>query len=354
MKLLFVTQVIDADDAVLGFVPRWVQGLARHCERVRVVALEAGDVSTLPGNVDVRVIGRDGKLRRWLRWRRILSEALARDGYDAVLAHMVPRYASLAAGPARRSGAGVYLWYTHATVDERLRRAERVVSKIFTASPESLRLDTPRKVVTGHGIDLDHFGDRGGEPAVPARLLAVGRLTKAKDPLVVVEALSILAAEGRDTELDLVGGGLTVIDETYGRELGERVGRADVRGRVRLCGSVPYRDIPRAYARAALVVNASRTGSIDKVVLEAMASRRPMLSCNEAVPYVLRSLGADAERCLFRAGDARDLARKAAWWLDRSVTELAEWGERLRAIVAREHEVDALMLRLVREMGGAR
>src|SRR4029453_15154312 len=105
---------------------------------------------------------------------------------------MVPRYATLAAGPAARRKAPIYLWYTHATVDARLRRAERVVSKIFTASPESLRLDTDRKVVTGHGIDLDHFKDRGLHSVSPPRLLAVGRLTAAKDPLVVMEAVSIL------------------------------------------------------------------------------------------------------------------------------------------------------------------
>lgn len=353
MKLLFLTQVIDERDAVLGFVPRWVRGLARACERVRVVALEAGDTASLPANVDVRVIGRRGTLRRYLAWRRVLAEAFAKDGFDTVLAHMVPRYATLAAGPARHSGARLYLWYTHAAVDARLRRSERVVSKIFTASPESLRLDTPRKVVTGHGIDLDHFDDRGERPASPPRILAVGRLTAAKDPLLVMEAVSILVADGRDLHLDLVGGGLTVIDEEYGTRVRERAARADLAGRVTACGAVPYRDVARLYARASVVVNASHTGSIDKVVLEAMAARRPVVSCNEAVPHVLRELGAERERCLFHPGDARDLARKIGAWLDRPLEERVAFGERLRAIVAREHEVDALMRRLVREMGGA-
>jgi hypothetical protein len=86
-----LTQVIDAKDAVLGFVPRWVEGLARRCERVRVVALEAGDTGALPANVDVRVVGRKGVLVRWLRYRRILREALGKDGFDAVLARAVDK-----------------------------------------------------------------------------------------------------------------------------------------------------------------------------------------------------------------------------------------------------------------------
>lgn len=353
MKLLFLTQVIDANDAVLGFVPRWIEGLARHCERVRVIALEAGDVSALPKNVDVRVVGRQGMVRRYLRYRSFLREAFAKDAFDTVLAHMVPRYASLASGPAARAKAPVYLWYTHAAVDARLRRAERVVEKIFTASPESLRLDTPRKVVTGHGIDLDHFGVREERPGTPPRLLAVGRLTPVKDPSTVMEAFSILVAEGRDLHLDLVGGGLTVADESYGKKVALRAAQPDIRERVNLTGEVPYRDIPQHYARASVVINASSTGSLDKVVLEALAMRRPVISCNAATPGVLASLGERARDFAFEPGNARDLARKIARVLDEPAAERAELGQRLRQIVERDHEVDALMARLVREMGGA-
>lgn len=352
MKLLFLTQVIDANDAVLGFVPRWIEGLARHCDRVRVVALEAGDTSTLPANVDVRVVGRRGVVRRYLSYRSFLREALAKDGFDVVLAHMVPRYALVANGPCKRAGAGLYLWYTHAAVDARLRRAIDVVEKVFTASPESLRVDTPRKVVTGHGIDLDHFGSREGGPSTPPRLLAVGRLTRAKDPITVVEAAAILIGRGRDLRLELVGGGLTEMDKEYANQVRVRIESLGLTERVELAGNVPYREIPRRYASASVVVNSSHTGSVDKVVLEAMASRRPVVSCNESIPPVLASLGARAKDLHFAKGDAGDLADKVEALLDLDVAARDRLGEDLRAIVARDHDVDRLMARLVREMGG--
>jgi glycosyltransferase involved in cell wall biosynthesis len=353
VKLLFLTQVLDADDAVLGFVPRWIEALARRCERVRVVALEVGDTRGLPQNVDWREIGRAGTIRRWLRYRRVLREALADEGFDTVLAHMVPRYALLADGPARRHGARVYLWYTHAAVDARLLRASNVVAKVFTASPESLRIDTPRRVVTGHGIDLDHFGRREESPADPPRILAVGRLTAAKDPLTVIEAVRRLAADGRDLRLDLVGGGLTVADRQYGERVRQALASSGLGDRVALAGEVPYREIPAWYERASVVVNASLTGSIDKVVLEAMASRRPVVSCNEAVPPLVAELGAGAQRLAFAKGDAPGLARCIAALLDAPAQERADLGQRLRAIVARDHEVERLASRLVSEMGGA-
>lgn len=352
MKLLFLTQVLDADDAVLGFVPRWVEAFARRSDRVRVVALEVGNTQGLPRNVDWREIGRKGSLRRWLRYRSVLNEALGQDGFDAVLAHMVPRYALLAAGPARRRGARLYLWYTHAAVDDRLVRASNVVTKVFTASPESLRIDTPRRVVTGHGIDLHHFGRREEDPAVPPRVLAVGRLTPAKDPLTVIEAVRRLAAAGRDLRLDLVGGGLTVADQAYGARVRQALASSGLGDKVTLSGEVPYRDIAGWYDRASVVVNASLTGSIDKVVLEAMASRRPFVSCNEAVPRVVADLGPRAGALAFAPGDAAGLAARMGALLDMPADERARLGHDLRAIVARDHEVERLAERLVAEMGG--
>jgi glycosyltransferase involved in cell wall biosynthesis len=352
LRLLFLTQVLDAGDAVLGFVSRWVEGLAKECERVRVVALEVGDTGGLPGNIDWREVGRQGRVGRYLKYRGFLKEALQRDGYDAVLAHMVPRYALVAAGPAKRAGAGLFLWYTHAGVDARLRRAVRVVDTVFTATPESLRVETPNKLVTGHGVDLAHFDPRGHEPAVPPRLLSVGRMTPAKDPLTVLTALSILASRGRELALDWVGAGLTDSDTGFARTIAEHLELGGLSERVELLGAMPYREVPRAYRRATIVVNASLTGSLDKVVLEAMASGRCVVSCNPAATAVLAELERPGLSLSFEPGNAEQLADRIEALMGLEAAERAELGERARAIVARDHEVDALMARLVREMGG--
>lgn len=360
MKLLFLTQVLDADDAVLGFVSRWVRGLAQHAERVRVVALQVGEIGDLPPNVDVREVGRRGTgwsstVSRYLRYRRFLSEALGRDGFDTVLGHMVPRYCLVAAGPARRAGARNFLWYTHKGVDRRLIAAERCVEAIFTASPESLRIDTPKKIVTGHGIDLEHFRPKAppeGEPKQPPRILSVGRVTPAKDPLTILDAVARLVDAGRDLHLDLVGGGLAAGDGAYGERVRERIETLGLAPRVVQHGAVSYRRVPALYAACSLLVNASFTGSVDKVVLEAMASGRPVLSCNESFGHVFRSLGPDAAQLSFAAGDAADLARRMAHLLDLGQEQKRGLSDRLRAIVAREHEVDQLMGRLVSAMAG--
>ncbi|QDU67378.1 glycosyltransferase family 4 protein [Engelhardtia mirabilis] len=352
MRLLLLTQVLDRDDAVLGFVVRWIEGLANHVEQVRVVALEVGETRGLPQNVDWREIGRKGRVRRYLRYKRVLREALLDDGFDAVLAHMVPRYALVARGPARRAGAGLFLWYTHAGVDARLRKAVGVVDKVFTASPESLRLDPPNKVVTGHGIDLVHFPMAADAPAPPQRIVSVGRLTPAKDPLTIIEALAQLRAEGRDVVLQLVGAGLASGDDEYALRVDARIAELGLGDAVERTGKVPYTQIASVYAGASLLVNSSHTGSVDKVVLEAMATGRPVLSCNDSFDHVFRSLGARAQALRFAPGDVRGLVERARFLLDLAEPQRAELGRALRAIVEDEHEVEALMANLVLEMGG--
>lgn len=349
MKLVFVTQVLDRGDAVLGFTSRWVRSFAQRCERVRVLALELGDVSDLPSNVDARELGRRGRISRYLRYRKLLNEAFS-DGFDTVLSHMVPRYAIHAHGPATKAGARDFLWYTHAGVDARLIKAIDRVERVFTATPESLRVETSKRCVTGHGIDTEHFNSAGSLPTDPPRLLSVGRLTPKKDPLTIIEALGRLRASGRDVGLDLVGAGLVKSDESYARAVRQRIDDFRLTDRVRLLGSVPYLEVPANYAAASIVVNSSLTGSLDKVTLEAMASRRPVISCNDTAPALFAELGADAELCCFPAGDDAALADRIERLLDRGPSGRGALGERLRQIVVRDHQTDELIARLVREM----
>ena len=95
---------------------------------------------------------------------------------------MVPRYSTVAAThrPRKRDRAGHFLWYTHKPAwTDRLHRAIGVVdSGLHRLARSRCRVETPKKVVTGHGIDLGALppGERS-PPTSPPRLLSVGRLS---------------------------------------------------------------------------------------------------------------------------------------------------------------------------------
>jgi glycosyltransferase involved in cell wall biosynthesis len=181
----------------------------------------------------------------------------------------------------------------------------------------------------------------------------VGRLTAAKDPFTVLAALALLVGRGRDLALDWVGGAMTAADAKLEKNVAQRVRELGLGERVHFAGPIPYRDVPQWYAGATLVVNASLTGGLDKVVLEAMASGRAPVSCNETIPPVLASMGAERETLRFSPGDAPQLAQRIEALLELGPAGRAQLGRRLRSIVQGQHEVENLMARLVREMEAA-
>jgi glycosyltransferase involved in cell wall biosynthesis len=185
---------------------------------------------------------------------------------------------------------------------------------------------------------------------MPPRILSVGRVTPAKDPLTILAAVAILVARGFDLHLDLAGDALAPNDAGYRRRVEEQIEVGGLRERVTLHGAVPYRDVPALYRRASVVVNASTTGSVDKVVLEAMACSRAVVTCNDAFARLFGELGASAERLMFAPGSADQLAERIEALLRMRAGERRALTDRLRALVERDHEVDALMTRLVREM----
>ena len=110
MKILIVTQVVDANHSALGFFVRWLAEFARQCESVTVLCLEAGKYD-LPENVTVVSLGKSegesrfGVLKNFYRelWSR-------RRDYSSVLVHMNPIYVALAGVLWRLMGKRVGLW----------------------------------------------------------------------------------------------------------------------------------------------------------------------------------------------------------------------------------------------------
>ena len=159
----------------------------------------------------------------------------------------------------------------------------------------------------------------GARAGAGGQLLSVGRLTPAKDPECVLDAVARLRTEGRDVELTWAGGGLAAGDDAFAQRVRALVESLGLGGAVHFEGAVPYTRIPDLYGASDLFVSASRTGSVDKVLLEAMAARRPLVSCNDSLSPLLEAdgdLAPWASACSFPEGDGEALARRVAGWLD--------------------------------------
>ncbi len=72
MKLLIITQKVDMNDDVLGFMHGWVEEFSKNCEKVVVICLQKGE-HDLTNNVKVLSLGKEHNNFQFFQLRRIWS-----------------------------------------------------------------------------------------------------------------------------------------------------------------------------------------------------------------------------------------------------------------------------------------
>lgn len=345
MRLLFITQELDEDSDVLGITPVWVRALAQRVEHVNVLTLAARRAS-FPANVTVHSLGKERGAPRPSQLARFYTVAgglALRRQIDSVFVHMVPHYAILAAPVARALRLPLVLWYASGSVTGRLKLAHRLVDRVVTASPESFRLPSDKVVVTGHGVDTTLFDQpplsAESVALAPRRIFTVGRISRVKDPATLIRATAVLKQRVPDQclRVRIAGAPFYPDDHAYLAELQNLVASLSLLDEVKFTGSVPNRALPPEYGACDVVVNTSRTGSVDKVVLEGMACRRPVVTSNEAFGPIFGDLEPEL---IFPSGDAEALAGRLHDLAARPRADLAALGETLRHIAARDHGLD--------------
>jgi glycosyltransferase involved in cell wall biosynthesis len=324
MRLVVVTQRVDGDDPALGATVGKLRALASCVDEVVVLALSAVPVS-LPPNVSVRTFGGRTRLGRVLRLELELVRAVR--GQDvAVLAHMSPVYAILAAPVVRTRRAPLLLWFTHWRDSRMLRLAERVATGVVSVNRTSFPFASRKLVAVGHGIEVDDLSapDEGHDTL---RVLAVGRTSPAKGLETIVDAVAELADP--TIELRIVGPSLTGAEVEHRDALRARGARVDP--------PVARSEIAAVYASADVLVNNMRAGALDKVVYEAAAAGLAVLVASEGFDELVEGIDPPLR---FKQDDATSLAARIAALAALPQEQLHAIGAELRSRVARDHSVE--------------
>ena len=347
--MLMVTQAVDLDDPVLGFTHTWVNALARRVEVLHVVTLVAGR-HYLADNVVLHAYGPPGKphnrSNRFWFYNRYFSHLVLGRRVNVIFVHMIPRWVLLATPYAKVRRVPVVLWYTHRAVSWQLRLAHWLADWVVTASRESYGLLDEKVTILGHGIDTEYFHPVPREPDGFFRVLSVGRLSPVKQHEVLIEAARILVQErGMDNlRVRIVGGPARPGDEEYAYTLRQAVANHGLESHFTFVGAVPYVKVVHQYQECDLFVNLSRTDSLDKAVLEAMACGVPVVTSNPAFGPLLAEVKG---RLLVPHGDAKALAEAMAGVARLSLPQRQALGQTLRERVEREHSVDRLIEQLM-------
>ena len=367
MKLLIITQKVDENDQLLGFFTGWLKGFSQKFKKLIVLCLEKGEYD-LPSNVKVISLGKERekfqsifnikifkKVKYLARFYSYIYQE--RKNYDSVFIHMNPIWV-VAGGPYwRLTGKKIFFWYTSGGVTLKLKWAEKFADIIFTASKESFRLPSKKIIVTGHGIDTDVFrptpknvrdvrgvGNDGNEQFEQAKrsntsnnfikILSVGRIAPVKNYETLIDAAKILKDSGVDFFVTIVGEAALKEDKKYQENLEFRIKNLELEKYFNFVGKVTNRNLPNYYQKHDIFIHLSKTGSLDKVILEAMACGCNMLSSSDSSRKFLE------DNSVFKEDDPRDLADKI------KNLRSADHKRELRNYILENHDLNKLISKI--------
>jgi glycosyltransferase involved in cell wall biosynthesis len=332
VRIVFVTQAADPRHPVLGATLPKIRALAARVEEVVVLA-DTVERESLPGNCTARSFAAPSQAARGARYVAALAPELMRRPV-AVLAHMSPIFALLAAPLARPLRVPLFLWFTQQAAGPSLQAAERVVDRVLTVDARSVPLHSRKVYAIGHGIDVAALTCVPERRPPLRRLLGLGRYAPVKGWETVLQALAMLP----DATFTLHGPMLTDADRSHRPQLESLAATLGVRDRVTFGAEVAYTEVPQLLGLADALVNATLGNAADKVVYEAAASCLPAFAASPVFDTLL------PESLRFHGGDPESLAARVSGYESGA-------GPHLRGRVEAEHSVEHWAERVLEAAG---
>ena len=285
MNLLMFNLAVDAEHVTLAFGLRWIEELAKRFDHIDVVTM-CERTHQLPSNVKVWSVGRERGYPKWFRVLRfywLLARVWRERPPRVAFSHMIPLFSIFFSPVARLTGCPSILWYAHGATPRTLRLAHHLVDRVVTSTQQGFRLRSEKVSVIGQGIDLDLFPYQRRTSGLVFRVVTVGRLAPSKGQDVLISALNDWRpADDRPWKLTIVGDATSDSERVFADKVRRQAQAVSAPNRVEFTGRLPPSDIAGHLREADVFVSLGTTGSLDKAIVEAMASGCPVISCNDA------------------------------------------------------------------------
>ncbi len=196
----------------------------------------------------------------------------------------------------------------------------------------------PRIQVVHCGIEPARFPVPEPQSEGPLRLVAIGRFVEQKGQMILIEALAQAVLHLSDLHLTLVG------DGPMRGDLEAAIARHGLRANVTLSGWLDEAGVRAALVESHVLVMPSFAEGLPMVVMEAMATGRPVLATWVAgTPELVL---AEETGWLVPAGDAEALSAAILRMAQVPVAQRAAMGQAARQRVLARHDIDREAARL--------
>lgn len=349
MRLLMFTRKVDSQDDRVGFVSDWIFALSQNLEKLMVICQEQGDLSDLPSNVRVFSLGKErgySKFKQLIKSQFLTIKQLPR--VDGVFVHMIPHYAVLAGPWCKIFKKKLIQWYAHGSIPWSLKMANLFVNEYLTSSQAGFPYQTRKPVkVIGQGININKFKiqNHGSQVNQKFNILSIGRISPVKNYDLLIRVIANIELNDielrNQIKLKIIGAPATLSQHSYYKKLEEQVTSQQLDSLIDFLGPLPQEQILSHLASCNLFINLSDTGSLDKAVLEAMASGKLVLTTNPAYSQIL------PEPFFTNKKDIDTLCHKIKYLYTMSPEEKQKWSQILRQEVVTNHNLTNLAQKII-------
>lgn len=342
MRLLIITQKIDINDDILGFFHRWLEKFAEKFEKIIAICLQKGEYN-LPANVKVLSLRKEkGKSKLKYIWNFYKYILVERKQYDAVFVHMNQEYVLFGSLFWKLLDKNIFMWRNHRKGNIFTRIAVIFCSKVFYTSEFSFTARFKKSKIMPVGIDIKNFQFPILNFKSGNNILSLGRISPVKNIHILIEAINILSQKGMDFILNIVGEP-TEKDDEYFKKIKEIAKNLEDEGKIKFFGKTPNYKTPEIYAQNSIFVNLTKSGSMDKTILEAMAAGLIVLVCNKSFENIV------PKEFIFEEDNVQNLAEKIEYALKTPQNKKDALTRQLRKWVEEKHGLDLLISKLIYE-----
>ncbi len=341
IKLLVITQKVDINDDVLGFMHGWIKKLAERLERLDVICLYKGKYD-LPKNVKVYSLGKEkakNKIKYLWYLYKYTWKLLKRN--DLLFVHMNQRYIVLLWPLLKIFNKPTALFKAHRGTQRFLKVATKISNKVISYSRESFPFKTKKLSTVPPAIDVSTFKILESRKRNANEILFVGRISPIKNLEDVIVLASLLNKGETDFNFKIIGAPSTNRDRKYLESIKKEIEKRDLKEQFKFMGKIPNKKLAEYYNKASFFINLCNKTGVDKTLLEAMACGCvPITNQTTIKPF----LGQYANDIFVESvTEARDKILN----LSKDTSKREKLSNKLAQLVRKNHGLDNLIDKLV-------
>jgi glycosyltransferase involved in cell wall biosynthesis len=196
----------------------------------------------------------------------------------------------------------------------------------------------------GNGIDTSTYFFQNPKKVNSLRFITVGRISPSKKVDLLIDSL-ITHPSLKDSEwsLTIIGAGTNQAEDRYFNNIKKKVELSEFGKKIIFTGRLDSEQIIKYYRNSDFFFNLSSTGSIDKAILESMASGCLVISSNDSFKSIAVESG--FSECIIDS-DIHSIQNAISMFKAMNVDYLAKVAKRQSEVAISNHSLSGLVLRL--------